>query len=432
MPTATADQLEQRLRDYRLGAPFDGDISASWVLPNYRGHSLANIPATVAALFGVEQGEMAPPLDPIYWQGFGDIRHVVVTLVDALGYLQLNQMLAEHPNCIWAQLASQGIYQPLTSICPSTTATALSTVMSGAEPISHGLLGYELWLREYGVLTQMLAITPALSPKAETLIDWGLEPESFLPVKTLAERLEPQGIAAHTLVNRQYTRGGLTRMAYPGFRVEGHKSVNDMWRRAYRQLKRAGDAPSYHFIYWGALDTAIHRHGTADGKWQEQFQVVTEAAERHFFRRLGQQERQNTLFVLIADHGFIDSPVGDAFDTDHSAFLQDEMLVPHSGEARCSFLHCRQGDEPSVQQALQDELGERWSVVRTDEAIRAGLFGHGQTAPESTARLGHFIALSRDLSYLDRGQKRHVLRGRHGGLTAEEMLIPWLAARLDG
>lgn len=63
--------------------------------------------------------------------------------------------------------------------------------------------------------------------------------------------------------------------------------------------------------------------------------------------------------------------------------------------------------------------------------VRGGLFGIGSPAPESLARLGHFIVVPRGLHYLDRQDRRLKLRGRHGGLSPDEMLVPWLAARLD-
>ena len=89
------------------------------------------------------------------------------------------------------------------------------------------------------------------------------------------------------------------------------------------------------------------------------------------------------------------------------------------------------------EQALSDAMecatvkAVGYLVRRTADMARAGLYGSGTPAPESLARLGHLGVVARGLRYLDRQGRRFKLRGRHGGLSPEEMLVPWLAARLD-
>jgi hypothetical protein len=137
------------------------------------------------------------------------------------------------------------------------------------------------------------------------------------------------------------------------------------------------------------------------------------------------------LLIVCADHGFVDTPVEYAHDVDRDPVLRRELMVPCSGEARASFLHCLRGDADAVREAVQASLGDAYLVRAARDVVAAGLFGHAQPAPESLPRLGHLHVLCRSRHYLDRQERRLVLRGRHGGLTPEEMLIPWLAARLD-
>ena len=112
-------------------------------------------------------------------------------------------------------------------------------------------------------------------------------------------------------------------------------------------------------------------------------------------------------------------------------FFRRVLVVPYSGEARAAYLHCFDGGDGEAQRAIQDALGADYVVLRTKDAVAAGLFGTGQPAPESLARLGHLFVIPRGAHYLDRRNLRRKLRGRHGGLSPEEMLVPWLAARLD-
>jgi len=328
----------------------------------------------------------------------------------------------------------------MTSVVPSTTTTALATLLTGTEPIVHGLLGYTLWLREYGVLTEMLSLSPVYGTDRECLTDWGLVPRRFLPMPGLGTMLAHQGVETTAVVLSRYMTSPLTRMCYRGFdRTFGYTNPLGMWTRARQALGRDETKPSFCFIYWGGIDTAIHKHGGAGGFWQRQFHLVSQACDKAFFSSLTPQQRgeshrivEGTLLIVIADHGFVDSPVDQAHDTDADAALQRELLVPFSGESRVAFLHTLHGDSQATQQAIQGALGPDFVVLRTRDAVQAGLFGVAAPGPESLARLGHFVVISRGLHYLDRLNKREKMRGRHGGLSREEMLVPWLAVRLDG
>ena len=428
-----AREIEHSLRSQRAPELFPRDVASEFVLPDYDGRSLANVPATLAKLLGVTLSEAASPLRDVYWRDLAQgVHRVVLVLLDALGYMQLTHMLQQEPGSVWERLATRGLLLPMTSVFPSTTTTALATLSTGTEPIVHGLLGYELWLREYAVLTEMLSLKPAFGTGKETLLDWGFVPEDFLPVPTIGTMLSQVKVNTTSLVPAQHTRGALTRMCYRGFkRVLGYTNAVGMWSLAHHALTHDDAEKSFYFLYWGAIDSAIHTHGSADGAWQARYREVSRACDEHFLSRLTSEQRRGTLLIMCADHGFVDSPAELAHDTEANPVLHRELLIPYSGEARAAYLHCVNGEGDETLRRLQEGLGSAYLVIRTRDAVRAGLFGRACPGPESLARLGHFVVVSREEHYLDRQDKRTILRGRHGGLSPQEMLVPWLAARLD-
>ena len=423
------DLLARRLADDGL-LPDD----AGYVLPDYEGRSLANIPATVASLLGVTLGG-PPPLRPEYTANLGTgVRRVILLLVDAFGYAAWQETLAADPEGLWGRLAQRGNLLPMTSIFPSTTATALSTLMTGVEPATHGMLGYQMWLREFGVLTQMLALKPALAENgSDTLEEWGLEPERMIPVPGLGEQLKAAGVHTLSWVPGQYRTGALTRMCYRGFDgVRGYKGLPDLFRQVRSTMSHDRHERSLYYLYWGGVDSAIHAHGTAGGHWQGQVERLREAFQQEFWARLTPKAAAETVLIITADHGFIDSPVDQAHDCDADPVLQRELLIPFSGESRAAYLHALAGDDDHARIAIQETLGDGYVVRRSRDLLRAGLFGRGPVGAETPARMGHFVVLSRGQHYLDRQERRLILRGRHGGLSREEMLTPWVAMRLDG
>lgn len=432
--TAQAEEIERSLRARRLPGLMPPAVEGEFVMPAYDGRSLLNVPATLARILGAGPRHLAPPLDGIYWQPLREgVRRVVLVLLDALGYTWLRQAMEGPAGSLWARLARQGTLLPMTSVYPSTTSTALATLFTGVPPLTHGLVGYELWLREYGLLTDMLTLKPALGGKAETILDWGFVPERFLPVPGIAGPLKRAGIHTTALLPASFLQSALTRMLYRGFdQLVGYRDVEEMWWRAAGDLGRDGPDPALQILYWGGIDGAIHKRGTGGGHWEAQLHAATRACESEFLTRLRPEQRDGTLLVLIADHGFVDAPVELAHDTEADAVLRERLTIPYSGEARAAYLHCRDGGVEGTRAAIQSTLGDDYVVLHTETALACGLLGSGAPAPELRSRTGNLIAIARGGHYLDRRNGKTKLRGRHGGLSPDEMLVPWLAVRLDG
>jgi len=70
-------------------------------------------------------------------------------------------------------------------------------------------------------------------------------------------------------------------------------------------------------------------------------------------------------------------------------------------------------------------------MLDSQAALSAGLFGGGTPAPETKYRIGDLLALPYGQKFLYDEDDAPRMQGRHGGLSAEEMLVPLLAARLD-
>ena len=115
-----------------------------FIFPDYRSGSVANIPATVAALFDAPF-EGLPEIKPSLWEPLkGDVRRVVVILLDALG-LNLFDQYQDAFEWYVERAATVG---RITSVFPSTTVAALSSLWTGVVPIKHGLVGLRLFFPE--------------------------------------------------------------------------------------------------------------------------------------------------------------------------------------------------------------------------------------------------------------------------------------------
>src|SRR3990172_1665087 len=77
------------------------------VPPAYDGYSIANLPSSICAWLGAPPFGMGPLARELTEPLGGDIRRVVVILLDALGYLRFQSQLRE-PGSPWEELHRNG------------------------------------------------------------------------------------------------------------------------------------------------------------------------------------------------------------------------------------------------------------------------------------------------------------------------------------
>jgi len=139
--------IADRLPDIKAQRIGGLDLGQNFIYPNYDGSSILNIPASICHLLGVP-GLGGSGLAPEILAPLGDgIRHLIVILMDGLALHRLQRWMEDGATPIWKKLAGEGVLAPLTSVSPSTTSSAITSLWTGRSPKEHGIVGYELWLK---------------------------------------------------------------------------------------------------------------------------------------------------------------------------------------------------------------------------------------------------------------------------------------------
>jgi len=427
-----AERLESELRSYRP-AGYEA-FPASFIWPRYEGACVGNLPASIAHALGAEMPVPLPGLRASLMDAlFPGVWRVVFILVDALGWLQLRSVMKRNPGTALERLGAAGRLVPMTTSFLSTTNSVLSTIWTGYPPRQHGLLAFLMFLREWLMAVESLGFSAAQEPFAGTLLRWGFEPEAFMPVPGLAQHLAAQSIPTYGVIYRGYTTTPLSRMNYRGFaEVKSHLTASDFWLEMRRTLHAHRQERCLIAGYWSAVDSLAHSFGPYDESGEVETLAVSSLMESIFLDRLTPEDREGTLFLLTADHGQITVPPESLVLLSDHPELRDRLLMPPLGESRVPFFHVRHGELEAVWDYLNDRFGDRFLFMRQGDVIDAGLLGPGPDHPELRHRLGDILGIATGDAAFERGaQVPAKMLGRHGGLTAEEMLVPLLAARLD-
>ena len=396
-----------------------GTTPLGGVRPRYEDLGLPNVMASALQALGVHPP--SPPIPPKFLDPeLLDSRTVLVLAMDGLGYRQLLTARRKLGGLALLDAAKEdGALFPITATVPSTTVSGIGSLCTARTPQEHGLIGYRLYLRGFNTVANMIRFAP---------IDRSGPPwdaRGFLAGPTAFELARAAGVPSYVLTRDWFRGSALSTMLHVGAATTGYVAVSDFAVRLRQILAAKGR--KLVFAYWDVIDALSHRHGTEGEEFLSEVATFDAVLEREVLRR-----GKDATILLTADHGHINTYPKGRLDLKSMPELLNALAVPPTGEPRLTYLHARDGDAEALASLAADRLGDSARVCTAKEAFDAGLFGGAARTPEARERVGDVIVApkgNRTLIYGYPGEKVDMI-GRHGGLSAAEMLVPLLVARL--
>ena len=371
------------------------------MLPDYSGGSLVNLIASIVEACGGKP--LHAPLKKFALQA---ARNIVLLIVDGLGDNYLRRTGAG------GELARRR-REPITSVFPPTTASAITTSYTGATPLEHGLTGWFTYFGEAGYVAAPLPFRT----RGENipLREKGYSTERAFPVPPLFEALPVRSIVVSfkDIIDSDYNLRhchGAERRAYEtldGLILEIEKAV------------KSGPERKFVYAYWPEFDALSHRYGSESAEAFAQFEKI-DAAYATLLARLAGTE---SLVIATADHGFVDVAPEESLDL--PAFLASQLKLPLCGERRIAFCHVHLKNE--FLEKARHWLGGRADVRPSQALVDEGWFGPGRPHARFAERIGDVALVMRGrytVKDWTPGEARHLHIGNHGGTSADEMMIP--------
>jgi hypothetical protein len=389
-------------------------MTNSSILPEYADGCIVNLVQSVATACG-SHASRYPPLAALRPDTLAGARHIVLLVIDGLGQHTLDNSPA-------GGYLRRHRMATLRSVFPSTTATAITTFMTGLAPAQHGLTGWHMRLDE---IDDTLAILP-LTPRGRPAIPPAPElPSQLFPYPTLFSQLDrecwtlaPQSIAGSPF-NTWHARGA-TSIAY--------SNPAEMFGQLAALLKNS-PRPRYIYAYYPEIDTISHRYGT----YSEQAQQTLAAFDALFGNFLDEVRGSDSWLLATADHGFIDSPPERVVCLDDHPRLAALLSRPLCGERRAAYAYVAEPQRPSFAAYVREHLAHCVDLRLSAELIAAGWFGPPPAHPRLAARVGDYTLLMQEnwtIKDWQPGEKRHKMLGVHGGISSDEMQVPLIALKV--
>jgi len=412
-------------------------LQKSWlndfVTPDYDEYCISNIPATILETFGINHKNGNPFVNPELKSILDGVNRVILLIVDSMGYQQMLNALTKH-NSILDRSVDKAILFPLTSTFASTTPTALASLSTGLTPQQHAITGYSIYLKQLGLVANMVNFSPSTEQRRDSLMDSGVNPSQFLGAKTLHEIFNEEGYQSHVVTRWVFRNSALTRMLHKGANLELYVDTSDLFIKLKRLIESNPSEESYILAYWDTLDATSHVYGPNSEEVEGTIRNLFFSLKTEFLDRVNKNSTKKTILLVTSDHGHHTFDKGKTVNIlDHKQLFQD-LQIPPTGSSRAAYLYPKLRRLESVKDYLSKHFGDCFHLLESKEALKQGLFGRGEISDQTLDRIGGLLALPKEGSSLYYPYRPHksdqVLKGGHGGLMKDEMMVPLLILKL--
>lgn len=370
-----------------------------FVMPDF-SHSVVNIATTLAQFLGKKPThatlpKLAQKLNP-------QAKNLVYLVIDGMGARILEKNLPI-TSCL-----RQNQIDTVTSVFPSTTTAATTSLMTGLTPAEHGWFAWSVdcdgevveLFRNRNFYTHEFTADPNFAMHHFPY-------EKFFDNVTCGREIYscfPENIS--TKINTAH--------------IVEFRSLGQMFRRLHQICRQ----PNKKFIYsyYAELDSTMHGYGTTARRSRHLLRSI-----EHKVARLAKQH-PDTIFVITADHGQTDVK-GFTYLFD-DANLQACLAHPISLDPRGACFKIKPGMDATFKAAFQKYVQD-FTLFATQDLIKQGIFGDFKLHPTYQKHLGDYIAIggqSAKMMIFSAGDQyqghKRLYHGTHTGLTADEMMVP--------
>jgi predicted AlkP superfamily pyrophosphatase or phosphodiesterase len=393
-----------------------------FILPNYNVLNVKNISSAIGTIYGINSLSSSNfPID--YLGDITCVEKVILLILDGFGY----KRFLFHLNNIattFREMVEKGVLEPFTTVFPSTTSTVLTSIFSGLSPAQHQIIGYQMFSREFGLVYYTLDMEPVYGYS-----DYVNLIKDYSDVIPWIPELKKYGVKASIATKSSIARSGLSKIIHKNTNLMPYWSSADMFMKSKKFLEQKD--PTFLALYYDDIDTLAHKYGP----YSEEVTFELTSMEynlKKFFKSLSEKTKKKTLMILTADHGIA--------ETHKTYYLKDNddimerLILPPVGDSRATFLYSKPDKQDTFPYVFKENY-EDIELFPSNELIDKGIFGQTTKPEVLREKVGDFTALSTSQNilqypYFENDRKREQL-GSHGGMTIEEMIIPFLSLRLS-
>ena len=324
-------------------------------------------------------------------------KKIVLCLFDGMGRNIVRKHLKKD------SFIRQHYFTTINSVFPPTTVAATNALLSGRYPIETGWLAWSQYFFEY---QRNIVLFRNKDYNTNEIVKDNKDniAQEYYHYESILELIKKASPNTEVLDMKKYPISPL-----------GVKTLNQGKRRLNKYLRHSDDI--FIYFYMDVPDYLMHEYGIDHHKVHKAMQKIDK-----FMKKVA-TKNQDTLFIVIADHGHINVTHMDICDHDD---LYQCLRLPMSFEKRTATFFVKEDKKEEFKTLFNKYYGQYFELLTKEEALRIKLYGEGEHHPHILASIGDYLAISKSEYAIYAGKEMTnmtIHKGHHAGGTEDERLI---------
>ena len=377
-------------------------------MPNYKDGSIVNLMSSVLKAYGYESKYEA--LEILKPDELFESKNIVLIVVDGLGY----EYLTKYGK---GTVFNNYLKGKITSVFPATTATAITTFVTGVAPQQHAVTGWYVYLKELGLVTTILPFTPRCGGLSFGQIK--INPEIIFNQKSVFEKIKAN---SYYIIHKDFLGSDYTVALSGRAKSVPFNSLTDFFRQI-KQVLSSTKSKKYIYAYLHKFDSLCHEYGTKSAEVFAYFKKLN----KKLIPFLKSINGTNTTVIITADHGLIDTTESRIIKLKEHLEFVDTLTLPLCGDTRIGYCYVHPSKAKYFEEYVNKFFKNCCELYKAEDLIRTKCFGLFEPSENLFDRVGDYVLIMKE-NYIIRdfvlGEDEYFPKGNHGGVSKEEMFIP--------
>ncbi|MCF7859246.1 MAG: alkaline phosphatase family protein [Candidatus Cloacimonetes bacterium] len=388
------------------------------VYPDYK-NSIVNLVSSVLATYNVKTDHS--PLTLIDLEELKQKKNVVLFVIDGFGLNLLKRYATD------LKFLNKNLVSSITSVCPSTTSAAITSLISGKTPWEHGVIGWTLFFKEFAKYLDFLPIRDSIN--GELLDAEHYDLSEIFKTRNIFQKISEKSpeVQQYFMTHEELSTSTNTMKNAKPAEIIPYPDHQELFRKI-KNLLLTESSRKFIFIYTSSPDKIEHQTGVYTDKVLDFIREIDSGISKLSQKAAG----SDTAILITADHGLTD--IKKYYYVNEHKQLMDSLIMPTSPEPRFISFFVKKHKFAQFEKAFK-KYKENFILFDREKFIKSKLLGTGKVHPKLDDFLGDFIAVAiSDQAlksiYRQNGKWKKEFLAHHAGLTADEMLVPLIEINL--